>query len=269
MNIGIHHDIPAADYHAVRAVSASGLKVFERTPAHYQHWLTNPTEPTPAMRIGTLTHMAVFEPHRFRASTAVAPIVDRRTKEGKSIWEQFQAQNAGKEIITADEAQQLEEMRVAVRAHPAAYKLLERGNPEVSMFAKDDDTGIEVKCRCDWLTETSIVDLKTTEDASPVGFARSIVNYRYHIQAAHYRSLAAALGLGQLPFIFIAVEKEPPHAVAVYTLDGADLIFAEQQHRIALRRFQACQDFNAWPAYSRDVQTISLPKWAANLNQAA
>ena len=92
------------------------------------------------MRVGTLGHMCLFEPNRFRAETAVAPIVDRRTREGKSIWEQFQAENAGKELITADEAEQLQAMRTAVRAHPAAAKLLDNGNPEVSMFAKDDDT---------------------------------------------------------------------------------------------------------------------------------
>lgn len=269
MKYGIHHDIPAAEYHAVRAISASGLKVFERSPAHYQHWLSNPPEQTPAMRIGTLTHMAVFEPNRFRAETAVAPIVDRRTKEGKSIWEQFQAEHAGKQIVTSDEAAQLQAMRTAVRAHPAAGKLLENGNPEVSLFAKDDEIGADVKARFDWLTETGIVDLKTTEDAGPIGFARSIVNFRYHTQAAHYRKVARLCDLGELTFTFIAVEKEAPHCVAVYQLDGADLLLAEQHLRQAMRRFQACADFNAWPAYSRAVETISLPKWAANLNQAA
>jgi hypothetical protein len=268
MKHGIHHDLPPDQYHAVRAVSASGLKVFEKSPAHYQHWLANPTEQTPAMRIGTLTHMAVLEPNRFRSQTAVAPIVDRRTKEGKSIWEQFQGQNTGKDIITSDEAQQLEAMRVAVRTHAAAAKLLEDGKPEVSLFGHDEETGLDTKCRCDWLREDAIVDLKTTEDASPTGFARSIVNFRYHVQAAHYRSLASALGLGSLPFYFIAVEKEAPHAVAVYQLDGSDLLMAEQHLRQSLRRMQACQDFNAWPAYSRSIETISLPKWAANLNAA-
>lgn len=269
MKPGIYHDMPAPDYHAVRAVSKSALDQFEKSPAHYQHWLNNPPEQTPAMRLGSLTHAAVFETTRFRSSVAVAPIVDRRTKEGKAIWEQFSRENEGKDIISSDEMQQLEAMRAAVLSHPAAGKLLEDGNPEVSLFHTDLELGLDLKARLDWVRPEAIVDLKTTEDASPRGFAKSIANFRYHVQAAHYRRMARLMGMGDLPFYFVAVEKSAPHAVAVYQLDAADLILAEQALMESLRRFASCQEFNTWPGYSRAVETISLPKWAQTINQAA
>lgn len=264
---GIYYSMPATEYHADRAVSKSALDQFERSPAHYQHWLTNPPDPTPAMRIGTLAHMAVFETSRFRASTAVAPIVDRRTKEGKAIYEQFSRENEGKEIITADEMQRLENMRAAVFSHAAGGKLLGDGKAEVSVFVRDRDVNLDLKARVDLLREDCIVDLKTTEDASPRGFIKSIASFRYQIQAAHYKRILRLHGLPDLPFYFVCVEKEPPHAVAVYQLDTADLMLAEQNLLDSLRRLAACRDFNAWPAYSRGIETITLPKWANNQTQ--
>jgi len=261
MKPGIYDDLPADQYHADPAYSFSAIKQAMRSPAHLKAWLTAPPEQTPAMRIGTLTHLAVLQPDLFGSTTAVAPIVDRRTKEGKSIWEQFQAQNTGKEIITNDEREQLTAMRDSVRIHPAASALLGEGTAEVSVFNQCVETGLPLKARMDWVRENAIVDLKTTEDASPAGFAKSVSNYRYDLQAAHYRRMLKLQGRGDLPFYLIAVEKEAPFAVAVYRLDEGDLTLADMQMQQQLRAIASCCEFNSWPAYSREVETLTLPKW--------
>lgn len=261
MKPGIYNDLPADQYHADPAYSFSAIKQAMRSPAHLKAWLTAPPEQTPAMRIGTLTHLAVLQPDLFGSTTAVAPIVDRRTKEGKSIWEQFQAQNTGKEIITNDEREQLTAMRDSVRIHPAASALLGEGTAEVSVFNQCAETGLPLKARMDWVRENAIVDLKTTEDASPAGFAKSVSNYRYDLQAAHYRRMLKLQGRGELPYILIAVEKEAPFAVAVYRLDEGDLTLADMQMQQQLRAIASCCEFNSWPAYSREVETLTLPKW--------
>ena len=261
MKPGIYDDLPADQYHADPAYSFSAIKQAMRSPAHLKAWLTAPPEQTPAMRIGTLTHLAVLQPDLFGSTTAVAPIVDRRTKEGKSIWEQFQAQNTGKEIITNDEREQLTAMRDSVRIHPAASALLGEGTAEVSVFNQCAETGLPLKARMDWVRENAIVDLKTTEDASPAGFAKSVSNYRYDLQAAHYRRMLKLQGRGDLPFYLIAVEKEAPFAVAVYRLDEGDLTLADMQMQQQLRAIASCCEFNSWPAYSREVETLTLPKW--------
>ena len=261
MKPGIYDDLPADQYHADPAYSFSAIKQAMRSPAHLKAWLTAPPEQTPAMRLGTLTHLAVLQPDLFASTTAVAPIVDRRTKEGKSIWEQFQAQNTGKEIITNDEREQLTAMRDSVRIHPAASALLGEGTAEVSVFNQCVETGLPLKARMDWARENAIVDLKTTEDASPAGFAKSVSNYRYDLQAAHYRRMLKLQGRGDLPFYLIAVEKEAPFAVAVYRLDEGDLTLADMQMQQQLRAIASCCEFNSWPAYSREVETLTLPKW--------
>ena len=79
-------------------------------------------------------------------------------------------------------------------------------------------TGLQCKCRPDWISADGgiLVDLKTTEDASPREFQRSIAKWRYHVQAGWYMAgIEAAYGTRPSGFIFIAVEKKPPFAVGV------------------------------------------------------
>ena len=259
-------NMPAWEYHRDPSISKSGLDQFRRSPAHYKAWLAEDSEQTPAMRIGTLTHLAVLEPDTFDSKTVVAPLVDKRTKEGKSIWEQFKGENAEKEIITIDERDQIVAMRESVHKHQAAGKLLVFGGSEISVFAVCPKTKVMMKGRFDWLDGNTIVDLKTTEDASPEGFAKSVANYRYHIQAAHYIALAGLVGIKDATFKMIAVEKSAPYAVAVYELDAADLMLAESERITLLEMFSSCTQFQSWPAYSQSITTISLPKWATKSN---
>ena len=101
------------------------------------------------------------------------------------------------------------------------------------------------------------MDLKTTTDASPKGFAKSVASFRYHVQAAHY----LAAGLFD-KFIFIAVEKEAPYAVACYELDADALTEGQRLRGRDLQRIANCRAMAAWPGYGDELQTISLPGWA-------
>ena len=259
-------NMPAWEYHRDPSISKSGLDQFRKSPAHFQAWLKEDRQQTPAMRIGTLTHLAVLEPDTFNSVTVIAPLVDKRTKEGKSIWEQFKGENDGKEILSLDEHEQIVAMRDSVRKHQAAGKLLARGGSEISVFAVCPQSKVMCKGRFDWLDGNTIVDLKTTEDASPEGFAKSVANYRYHIQAAHYLALTGLVGIKDATFKMIAVEKAAPYAVAVYELDAADLILAEAERIKLLEMFASCTQFQSWPAYSQTITKISLPRWATKTN---
>jgi exodeoxyribonuclease VIII len=262
MSATIKYDMPSSEYHAAEGLSKSGLDKFKRSPMHYKHWLTEKSEPTEAMRIGSLVHMALFEPIRFRASTAIAPVVDRRTKDGKLAYEIFSKELLGKEVVTAKDMTMITEMVSAINAHRGANKLLKVGHPEVSVFAKCPVTGVFCKGRFDWLGDDCIVDLKTTEDASPSQFGISVMRYRYLIQAAHYLFLAEQAGLKVSKFIFIAAEKEAPYGVGVYEVSKNQLFKPEADRMMQLRMFKSCQDFDSWPAYGSDIQPMQLPDWA-------
>lgn len=261
----VRTDLSNAEYHSMPAVSKSQLDHVRRAPAVYKWRLENKTPPTPAMILGTLTHTAVLEPDRFEHEVMVAPKIDRRTSAGKAEWEAFQIAAEGKTLIDADELDRLRAIRAAVHAHPSAAKALAQIDAvEQSIFWKDPESGIDCRCRPDAVTTAGvIVDLKTTKDASPDGFARSIAGYRYHVQAAFYSDgMEALTGTPPKGFVFIAVETEPPHLVAVYVASAAMVLRGRADYRADLATLGECLATDTWPGYSASPLTLDLPKWA-------
>jgi exodeoxyribonuclease VIII len=194
------------------------------------------------------------------------------------LWSDLVAMNAatndGKEIITADEYAQLQGMRDAVMAHPAAAGLLTSvpGRAEVSAYWNDPITGALCRCRPDfWRADGILVDLKTTDDASPDAFAKSLYNWRYHVQHPFYidgcRQAIEQGGTGGLDlpqpthFLFIVVEKKAPHAVAVYKLDQETVELGAREYRRDLATYADCLAADSWPAFGETIRPIGVPEW--------
>lgn len=247
-------------YHADPAVSASHLKAVMQSPYHYWARFVDPDrkpiEPTAAMRLGSLAHCAILEPNDLLQRYGVCG--PRNTKAGKEQAAAMEAE--GIEAVTSTDMALALSMAAAVRNHPAAAALLKQGKAEQSFWWDDLPTGMRCKCRPDWYYGSTVVDIKTTTDASPQAFARAVATYGYHVQAAHY--LAGLHGAER--FVFVAVEKSYPHAVAVYELDAASLELGRTTRDNALDVLAGCQAAGVWPGYGDTLQTISLPAWAAN-----
>jgi exodeoxyribonuclease VIII len=253
-----------AEYHARPEISKSGLDQLRRSPLHYWNRYLNPDRliepPTEAMVLGSALHARVLEPHLFDDEYIVAPQgIDRRTKEGKLRWADFEAQAEGRTVLKAEDAARIEAMAAAVHQHPAARTILRLpGKCEQSYFWTDEATGVACKCRPDWHSDNRklIADVKTTDDASPRGFIRSVMKYRYHVQAAFYSQ-----GIGAEEFLFIAVEKKPPFAVAVYATPP-DLIERGAKEALQdLRLLATCRSENKWPGYGDEIQSLVVPDW--------
>ena len=113
-------------------------------------------------------------------------------------------------IMKLDEAKMVNGMSNAVWQHPAASELLKSEGPtEVSMVWEDEGTGAWCKGRIDKLSfeHATIVDYKTTLDASKLVFERSIWNFGYHRQGSFYLRGVQALGVGIEHYAIIAQEK--------------------------------------------------------------
>lgn len=263
------YGMPSADYHAVPALGASGLRKLARSPRHYFAATLDPdrppSDPTPAMRAGTLAHCAILEPDTLAARYIVRPDgLDGRTKEGKAWLADVQP---GVEVITAEQMLTATRQAASVRALPDVAALLAKGHAEVSAFWLDSETGEPCKCRPDWVAPAGdgviLLDVKTTQDASPDGFPRSIANFGYHLQAAWYSDgFERASGLRVLGFVFAAVESDYPHAAAAYMLDDESLGTARAENRRLLECYEACKSANDWPGYPTDIGILSLPAWA-------
>jgi len=138
--------------------------------------------------------------------------------------------------------------------------------PERSAWWEDAETGLLCKGRFDEIGRRAgvIVDLKTTRDASREAFSRAIYTIGYYIQAAHYIAGAKALGIDADRFGIIAVEKDPPYAVAIYEVSGAALYDGERERRKLLELYAQCEESGEWPGYPQEVVEIDLPVWAPN-----
>lgn len=274
---GFHPDflrsLPAADYHSHSAIGHSSLVRIMRSPAHYQEHATHPPEPTAAMQLGTAFHTALLEWELFGKTFVVAPKFDRRTKAGKAQALAWETGHTGKIILTPDQMEAIGKMVLAVREHKGARRLLGDGLAETSGFWRDERTGIECKMRPDFLaaegeTIAGIVDIKTCVDASADGFSRAIATQGYDVQAAFYQDGMKTLSGETVPFYFIAIEKEAPYALAVYRASQAMLEIGREKYRAALELLSWCRRNNFWPSYQPggEIETIDLPRWAANFS---
>jgi len=262
---GIHDNQTNEEYHQSPGFSASGMKVFgQKSPAHYQQYLQEKREPTPAMIEGTLIHMAVLEPHLIETSVAVAPPVDRRTTAGKQTYADFLAASEGKLVVSRESYEKLVPISQRILNHPVARSLLTGGRAEVSCYWTDPSTKLLLKCRPDYLRDDGIVvDVKTTDDASFRQFQRKIVDLGYHWATAHYLDgISLLLGKTVNTLVHLVIEREPPFEVSLYVLDDASIERAREDVVRFRERFKTCMETNSWPGYDTEVQNMNLPSWA-------
>ncbi len=272
---GVYPDIPFADYLAdpwpTGSLSHSGAKTLvTKTPAMFAYEREHGRPHTEAFDLGHAAHRIVLGDG---VPVVVIPddVTDKNggwtTKDAKALVAEVRA--AGQTPVKPETWDTVEAMAKAIRAHPLASKLLAPGvgTPEVSAFAEDEQTGVMMRCRYDYLAESDgrrliLRDYKTTDKADRDSFGKSAANYGYALQDAFYSAIAKRLGLARdVVFLFIAQEKTPPYLVNVLQLDHTALRIGEIQMRRALALYKRCTDTGEWPGYPPEVALTSLPIW--------
>lgn len=262
---GIFHGLPAEQYHAAKGVSHSMLKNLHPTPAHLLAYLSEKREPTPAQIFGTLVHHRVLEPERPLPQIAVkTKAIDFKTNEGKA-WRKAQV-DAGRLIVTETEHENIAGCVNAIAKHPICKKIFSEGNSEVCFFKNFSYGGTVLrKARLDWVPAgNSLVDIKTTQDASQESFAKEVLKFCYHSQAAYYLDIAndSADRPEKECFVIVAVEKNPPYCVAIYNLHREAIGKGRMLNIKDLGTYMDCVERNHWPGYSEEAVTLDLPRFA-------
>ena len=255
-------NIKDKDYRGAGGLSQSAIKDFIKSPAHYLVATEQTSEPTPAMQLGTAFHAVMLQDNP-TDHYAVKIKMDGRTKDGKAYNEQFALDNAGKVIINSEEEEILFDMRRSIFKHPLASKLaFGLTHKEFAVFGtmETNDGMVRLKGLIDGYSETEgyILDYKTCEDASPLGFIKAIRDRRYDIQSVQYPWLLNNAKMKVKDFYFVCVEKVPPYAVGVYRIDLDNLIETGKKWAWAIGDFCDCQNTGTFPAYSDDCVTLTL-----------
>lgn len=257
-------------YHALDAASNSTLGYMKRSPAHCKAYMEDDFEQTPSMLLGSVVHKLVLEPETFDNSYVALPAgIDKRTKAGKEAWNKLEATLNGRTLIKAELVEHAQLVADSVRSHETAGEYLHTGQAEVSCLWQDQEHNFPCKSRFDFLnSDDVIVDLKTTQDASPDEFVKSIYKYGYYRQAAMYcDGFENVTGRKAKGFVFIAVETKAPYAVGVYKLDANSLMLGREEYRELLGQFVQCKRNDLWPAYPEQLQEISLPAWVMDKHE--
>lgn len=257
------------EYRQHEGISRSALWKLRESPEKAKYAWEHPEPPTPALLFGQAVHKLILEPDTFDDEFAVAPNVDRRTKDGKTAYNAFCESLGDRSVITPDQYQTAVEMRNAAISAPFVAKLLQ-GEHEKPMLWVDELTGETCKIRIDVLnTSTStpiIVDYKSTEDASTEGFMRSALKYGYDLQSAMYsEGFEKVTGIKPL-FVFIAQEKKPPYSVNILQADKLFLQRGYEIYRELLGIFHDCRESGVYWGYLGKfnvINNLALPSWAA------
>ena len=242
------------EYRETDGVSRSELFVlFSQTPMHLKYRQENPTEDdTPALAEGRAVHKYILEPDTFFDEFVVAPQCDRRTKEGKEIYNNFVAEAAGKEVIAQDLMDKIMEMTKVLNQNETARKFL-TGEHEQSFFWTDAKTGEACKVRPDCITEVNgkkyIVDYKTTDSCQDGHFERSVRKYGYKFQAGMYVEGLFQNTFDEYGFAFVAQEKKAPFAVRVYVCNEDFISEGFEQFRQTLDLYHWCKEHDKWYGY--------------------
>lgn len=260
------------EYFAIDAVSKTDLSFMAKSPLHYLKRKELMKE-TDAMRLGTLLHMALLEPARFRDSYIVEPVampdgeeINRRKKDHRAFLDGFREKNKDKLIVTEKQFDSLVGMLQQASSNPEISNVLNmKGMQEVA--GTWETNGVLCKGRADFIYEHPtigrvIVEVKKTRDASPEGFSRQAYNLLYHLQAAMYLD-----GFEAKHFVFIAIEDALPNASGVYWADDSLIDAGRRLRDRLLARLVECKERKFYPAYTQGVTKIMLPAWAVNSEQ--
>lgn len=269
--VQVFKDISSDEYHGERLhTSSSQLVRILQTPAHFQHHLQGSAEEeSDLMRLGTAVHCALLEPKEFTNRYVLAPRKYNRTlKVDKAEIAMLEAAYPNKTLVSPAEAETLKRTVHGIRQHRMASSLLScTGESELSIFWNDPLTGLDLKVRIDRFAHFGIgnmmVEVKTTDNASPRQFGKKIVEMDYDMRAVMYTdAIEKAYGI-QAQIVWLVIERETGF-VTTYKPSLEMIRRGKRRYEEARLALAKAKALNQWPSYQSGVaiEEIELPRWA-------
>lgn len=280
----LKHNLPFVEYASDSGtMNSSALKFLLQSPRKFLAYLLDREEPdenkeADHLRFGRAAHLMFLEPKRFKELYVVQPEFTGLTKDGKisanckesrekkAAW--LDSQNSDAVILKQDELDSLVGMVESVMSHSVASLLLKNGEPEVSGWFTDDETGVNCRFRADYISKDSdgnvhLIDLKTAREGDAGLFSKQIHSLKYYVQMAfYYDGITKLLGREPATATFLVVEKKYPHDTYVYECDDDMIEKGRVIYKHALRIYKRCLKENDWPGGQSRAQMISLPRYS-------
>jgi exodeoxyribonuclease VIII len=215
------------DYRAAEGLNQSFLKdIDDVSPSEAEYKVEHREEATPAMKIGSVMHSLALTPDDMD-HYVIQPDCDRRTKEGKLIYEEFLLRSEGKVALKREDWELAERMAKASKPYIPYSQGKRVAHPEAVLYAKAvvaagpfKGAVVKFKGKLDMLVlddvkspdgVVHIYDLKSCADISDIAGA----SYKsgWAVQSALYGDMASFAYQRPADFQYICIGKEQPHSV--------------------------------------------------------
>ena len=264
---GIYYGISDEAYFALPYLSASVLKAGTKCMLHAKYALRESVKETKALRIGSMVDCGLFYglPELFNRF-AVQPDIDRRTKVGKAEYAEWKASvdAAGARVVSDVEmAEATKYVTRALEDKDLAAIIGAAGEAQAVCVWMDPTVGMWCKCKLDRFVPGKIaLELKTTTDSSPFGFAREATKHKYIYQFAWYWHGLQVVTGQRTPFVVAAIEKNGYCPVSIYTVPDEYLQRALTECKRLAATIGECVKSGEWTGYQRGVTPLELPAYA-------
>jgi hypothetical protein len=287
--IGVYHDMPADQYHAIDLPSNSILTMLKESPLEARYAKDNsPDDEDEDLLFGRALHTACLEPEKFASTYLVAGRCEAFKKgDGARCSNDGKIRSSGKwfcgvhgrglevdptiTVLTDSQATAIKGMKERIETHPITSRLLKVARQtEVTVIFRDPQTDIMAKMRADWLVNGVnarwVVDIKSTRDSGSQRFASAIYNYGYCRQGAMYLRGLASHGMLYEAFVIIAVKKTAPYKIGVYKISDKALESGDQEITDLLLLYDECERSGKWPDSPKGdrIEEITLTAWEFN-----
>ncbi len=242
--------LPSEIYHAADGYGSTAVREATRSMAHFWTYLHTPRTQSRDMLLGTLTHLLVFEPERVNDLIVVQP--DDLVPGNNNAWKNWKAAQT-KQIVTKAELEYSGDLASSVIDNLGQF--FSDGYPELSVWYRDESSGLLLKARADYVQGDALIDLKTTR-AESAGHFRSICGTEYAIQDALYRRVT-----GLADMVFAGVSKEAPYQCYLAKQGKEVRAVANNKLSAALDAIVFAQEFNSYPLPPVEVLETSLKPW--------
>lgn len=277
-------------YLAARGESSSALKEALKSPRHYLIYKNEDlhAKDESHFTLGTFIHSAFLEPSKFakvkvlpqngnKSSKAgiqtlinyywqllgIAPdqfLADMNMNDLKEVLYDMEcaARNQGYTFIDPDMKQVVDIVHISYKTYGGGIipRLVANGRTEVSMYGKDESTGLKVKIRpdCMLLEEqvgaNIIMSVKTTSATSIEGFMRDAAKYRYDLAEGMYLQVASEItGRKFTGTLMLVAQTCIPYQCFLLWLDAEDLACGKYKYRQAMDIVSRSKATDSWPGF--------------------
>lgn len=251
--VGVHYNVPIDEYHKDRhIISSTGLKKAKVSSRDFAWYLANGSEKSVTFDMGNVFEIMLLDKVNGTKEHENVTIIydpENRPDKAHSITAKVNQEwkneifKSDKYVLPKTGAESLEtvnHMIAAVMAEPVIVKLLSNVQYQTSFVWRDEQTGLLCKSRPDLSigNKKVLVDIKTTKDASPRGFAKECVNYDYFLQAI--MQMEGVVKSGYMDevdeYFWIAVQKTEPFNAVMYRFQQQDWAMVRSEYHFYLER---------------------------------